>query len=1018
MPQLIKTSTRSSCRVFWKVALLLLVILGISEAQSDTVRNELILEVKLEENRLQTDILGYQTADRFFLALGELSDLLQFPISIDADAGLAGGWFIQEEREFALNVDDGLVIAGDEKLALAPSAIFAEGSELFVDTEVLEAWFPLQFEVNMRELTLDITTDETLPVEESLKRSSRKLAKPGFTRVNPQLPLKESPYQAFGHRGTDARITVSGTRKDDDASPTHRLTSSLLSRGDLAWMTSTLFLSGDEDELTGARLTLERSQFDGPAGLNHVEVGDVVNTIGSGNRGIGLRGGSVNRSATGRYSDDTIDLEGDILPGWQVELYRNGVLIEFQEVGDDGRYQFLDIPLVFGENTFEFVFYGPYGETRRETVTHYLGPGMLGAGNIAYEISATQANQDVFDVAPPSGGNEDADSAIYNAKFNLGLTNNFTTGLRIKSYEQSDERLEDYSANINFTTAYFQLGTDYSYKETDYNQASGSLRTRLMNVGLRASYTEYLEDDLDPIYREDNPRLWSASLGSDIRLQSLPLNLTAGFLKREQSTSANGAIGTTYTPTYNTKVSSSLTYNWSDARELGNDITNFAAGGISVSTVARPWVIRSFINYDIHPDPELAFGGVSGSLQLDNDLSMNFDIERDFRRGINRYRAGYNWDFETFRISPQMTYDSEERFLGLITISTNFATRPDDAAPLFSRFSQANQGGVLARAFLDTDGDGQLDENEQALPGVDFHAQQSYRTATSDAQGNAYLERLSAYRQTDIRLDRSTLPNAELQPQTEGNSVLPRPGHWDILNVPVIVTSELEGAVQTVNDSGALEPASRMQVFLRDTNGKIISSQRTAFDGRFIFTDVPPGQYSLTLDQDIASRVRSEPELVTVTTQSQYYQGLDFVVTAEEKPSLASDQAPGPDRKGMLVDPSKRDSIIPTDIIQSQPLPEPRDKREPDAAEAADEPVSTGDWLVQVGAYSSSSSALSAWEQLQRSSALLRDREAVTAPVKGLQRLMAGPAMGENEARELCQALTQEGIDCLVRRKP
>lgn len=980
--------------------------------------NELILEVQLEKRSLQTDILGYQRKDRVFLALREFAEILQFPISVDSQKGLAGGWFIKEERDFSLDLQNKTVIVEGREQSLEASDAFRADGDIFVSDKALEKWFPLKLDTSIQTLSVNVITLEELPIESTLFRASRQTKRPGFTNRDPELPLKQPSYELLGHRATDARLSFANSRRNDNAKTNRSLTMSLLSRGDLAWMTSTLYLSGNEDDLTNARVSLERTEFDGPAGLNHVEIGDVLNTVGSGNRGIGVRGGNAKKSADGRYADDTIDLDGDILPGWQVELYRNGVLIEFQEVGNNGRYSFIDVPLVFGENAFEFIFYGPYGEVKKETVTHFVGAGVLGAGSVAYELSATQAQRSVFDLSPTNAGGADKDTGIYNADFNLGITKNLSTGLGVRSYEQDEKRRQDSNVNLNFSTAYFQLITRYSQRDTNYDQASASVRSRVGIVGFGASYTRYIEDGLEAKFRNANPQLWSSSLSTNIATPILPLDMAASYSKREQSEIATGLLSTTYAATQATRISTNAAYTWIDNRDNGGDLTHQSSGGFSVSTISRPWVLRGFLNYNLHPDAELSFGGVSGSLSLNDSASMTLNIERNFNNRVTLYRAGYNWDFDSFRISPQISYDSNERFTGLLTISTNFATHPGSAAPLFDSLPQANHGGALARAFIDDNGNGRYDPGEYPLPNVEFQAPQSFRKATTDEHGHAYLHRLPAYRQTDIAIDATTLPSAEQQPATRGNSVLPRPGHWDVVDYPVVVTAELAGTVSTLNPNNSLSPASRILVRLENEAGEAISSQRTAYDGRYIFTSVPSGTYRLTLTNEVSGQLETAPEPVRINSEKPFYQGLDFVIaptreTIIERQDNNGNRAPSA---------SPRPSIIPETSLTPVATPTPTtitaEPKESGSVKVANIQTKPGNWFIQVGAYSDRDVANSAWEEFKGKSKVLAPLTSTLMPSGNLIRLLAGPGMQEPKARALCEQLKTTGVDCLVRSMP
>lgn len=962
--------------------------------------NELILEVLLKNTSLDQDLLGFQQDDEIFLSLTELTSVLQFPISVNAGEGRASGWFINEEREFALDLTSGEAIVNGEVYNLLENQYLVEFDDLFISTEALEEWFPLKLDANLQRLQLNVETLETIPLESQLFRSSRTMA-PRFSRRAPEMPLADSPYQLFGHRGTDARITTTSSRRDDDAETERNANFSLLSRGDLAWMTSTIFAAGDEEDITGARLTLERSEFDGPLGLNHVEVGDVVSTVGSGNRGAGVRGGTVNRSATGRYADDTIDLEGDILPGWQVELYRNGLLLDFQEVGDDGRYQFIDVPLIFGENNFEFVFYGPFGEVRREKVTHFVGTGALGAGKVAYEFSATQAGRSVFDLNQGLGSEADTDSAIYNGTFNVGITRNLSAGISSRSFEVQEERYEDYSANLNLSTSYFQLKTSYDDNATDLNRASAALRTRISDVSLTAEYSEFDDDGLEPQFINDNPALWSSSLSMQVNNKLIPFSLSSAYSKRKETESASAVISGTHALGAGSRLSSNLGHSWVDARKSGGEFARSTSGSTSISVIADPWLIRGAISYGIDPDSEFQSAEVSGNLDLNDDISLSGNIQHDFRLDLTRLRAGYNWDLEYVRISPQLAYDTDERFFGILSISTNFATRPGQITPIFSSLPLSNSGGVMARAFIDENGDGNFSPaTESPASGVSIVAPQSFRKATTNTSGQAYLPRLPSYRQTDVVMDTQTLPDAELQPTREGNSVMPRPGHWQVIDFPVITTADLEGRAEIAGNGGTRSPISRRVVSLTDSDGRVFRSQRTTYDGVFVFSRVPPGKYELTLTTSGNEKVIKAPGPLDITSKSGVLTNLNFLVSTT-------------DQQTAIVSYEDRFAASAQSVVTEEPLP--IDEEDLTTPKLPQQPA--GEWLVQVGAFSSTASAEDAWSALKSRTPSLNELAAVFEPVNTLTRVSAGPGMREQDARALCQDLKSQGIDCLVRRQ-
>src|SRR5690554_3320227 len=327
---------------------------------------ELILDVNLDDQALGLDILSYQHGDHIFISLAEFADALRFPIQVDFISGTAEGWFIQPERIFKLELKQQQVIIADQVITLPLEQIAVTDDGIFIQSELLESWFPVRIAPYIRQLGLHIEALEELPIQAQFKRAQRNSFS-GQNKNQIRQLLVPDPYRFVGHRTNEFRLTHATTQQNSDSSVLRQSNYSLLSRGDLAWMTSTLSVSGREDKVTSARLNLARTRFNGPLGLQHIELGDVNSQSGgsTGNsRGILFRGGSVEEHIEHNFSADTVNINGDILPGWDVELHRNGVLIASLTVDDSGHYLFENINLVFGENTFKLVFYGPFGETK------------------------------------------------------------------------------------------------------------------------------------------------------------------------------------------------------------------------------------------------------------------------------------------------------------------------------------------------------------------------------------------------------------------------------------------------------------------------------------------------------------------------------------------------------------------------------------------------------------------------------------------------------------------------------
>lgn len=873
-------------------AFLLLTLLAGHVAASDSTiefapESELILDARLEGRKLGVDLFGYQYGNDYYLSLVEVVDALAFPINVDPNLGKAGGWYIDESREFRLDLDEREVQSGARTFAItAQEATVFEGT-LFVRADALQQWLPVNINVEIRQLSVNFRPRERIPLQDRLERLSRRPSDFGFSFREPELPFMENPYQFMGHRTTDARVTYTSTRRDDDVD--RQTQYSLLSRGDLAWMTSSLYLSGsDEESLSNARLLLERSHFEGPLALNHVELGDISTGIG---RGMLIRGGAVQGALDGQFADEFIDLRGDSLPDWQVELYQNGVLVSVQEVGQDGRYEFLEVPLLLGENVFEFIFYGPFGEERRETKTHYVGPGMLGFGRINYQLSATQSGESVFDENSTIVGGADQGSGFYEASVNVGLTRVLSASFNVESIETNEERRELYSSSLALAFNRFRLQVGYFHDPENLDRYTGNLQLRLGKAQTGIRYTEFTDEGLEPGDIPSNPQRWSGAITLNTAIESVPFNLAISHNESVDDARTQATLANSIRFSRTSRLSTGLTYSREerlvtqpdDPDVLVEEVNDSAVGLLSIYKQLRPWTFQAGLVYQMEPEERLQQLNASARLRIGSDMSMSFEVRREPATRLTTYRYGFNWLLEQLVISPQLSYDTEERWLGIVNISTSIVPRPGQWQPEFTSLSQLHTGTVISNVFIDNNGDGLLGPQDEPLPDVRIRAVQSFAYADTDQRGVAYLDDLVAYRVTDVALDMSTLPEAELIPSHPGRSIKPRPSSWTRLNFPLIRTSEIEGFVRLRDSQGAERPMQRVVVALLDEKGNSVSRQRTAFDGFFVFSAIPPGRYRLELVDVEADRIVKAPGRLDIGGESRLYNDRNFVVRAVQE---------------------------------------------------------------------------------------------------------------------------------------
>ena len=104
----------------------------------------------------------------------------------------------------------------------------------------------------------------------------------------------------------------------------------------------------------------------------------------------------------------------------------------------------------------------------------------------------------------------------------------------------------------------------------------------------------------------------------------------------------------------------------------------------------------------------------------------------------------------------------------------------------------------------------------------------------------------------------ATLEDPLMHPVLPGVRITPRQGHVVQLDVPVIMQSEINGtAFQRRDGRRSFAPGLRLE--LQDGRGRVVKSLRTAYDGFFNFTELPPGDYQVVVPADAARRLGAPP---------------------------------------------------------------------------------------------------------------------------------------------------------------
>jgi hypothetical protein len=814
-----------------------------------TEANLILLEVRLRDQLLSDGVTAYEIGRRVFLPLGEMARLLTLAVRV-TEEGRASGYILREDRNFSLDVPEGAVHAGGKREELDRSRVKVEAEDIYVDSQLLARWLPVDLDVDMPSLSLKVRPREPLPLEERLARRQRgNLPGNQGARTDPGYPRLAAPYrmagvpfvdQTFGVTTSGNGASSAGGRRRTDTSYTAYLTTDLLG------MEAALYANRNSvDRSTALRLTLGRN--DPAAGLlgplhartalfGSVAVPGVANISPSSATGNGVA--VSNRPLNQPTSFDRHTLQGDLPPGWDVELYYNEALVGFQQSRPDGKYIFPDQPLAYGPNDFRLVFHGPLGQLRVERQSFLLEEAAVPRGEVFYDVAA---HRDQYG----------RPRAL--AQFEWGLSDylNATGGWqRVPLADGSEQGYANLGLRGYLSS--FILSGDVARADDGGRLAQLALKTRVGNIALSASRARldgftsaFFAPTSDPVRTRDDLRAEGVVAPGGSMFFPLALDVKRDILaSQKENVSAEGRISAYHD---GTAVSNALRW-----QSLGG--ARVADGQLQVSRRVAGIGLTGQLQYQIKPLRELGSAVVSADSYLADGYLVNLGLARVFATRETRLSGALNKSLGSFGLGVNGFYSTRHEYGAGVQFFMAMGLEPRNARVMTEAQPMANTGSASIRVFLDKNLNGRMDEGDEPIKGVGFTVNGGNHLARTDADGIAYLSRLPPHQNVDLALDPSTLEDPQWQPQLKGVRIVPRPGTINQVDFAVAITGEIDGTTYYLS-KGKSRPIGDLRLELVDAGRKVVASMGSSSDGYYVITGVLPGEYLLRVAPDQLKRL-------------------------------------------------------------------------------------------------------------------------------------------------------------------
>lgn len=839
---------------------------GAARGDGSAPRESLLFVVRLDQLDLSEGIPVFSEGTRYFLPLGELCRLLDLAVEVDAGRGYAAGFLIDEKKRFELDLKFRRVSLAGAASSFDDAAAFAESDDIYVDSALLESWLPLKLEVRFHDLLVKITATEKLPLQQRLERD-KKLAAGAKARPPVDLPRFALPYRRLDGPFVDASLRYSKRGERGEG----RLEYSLAATGDLLLLEANLFLYGSDEELTDARLTLGRKDPEGrllgPLRAREVAFGDIFHP--------GLELAALPRSGPGfLISNFPLDqpsqfgresFRGDLPPGWEAELYRGEELLAYVRSRDDGLYEFLDVPLLFGLNLFRVELYGPQGQRRTERRLRNVLDSLTPPGQLRYRLAGNDPGiryfgPDRFEAGPRAS-----------LELSTGLARNVSASLSLASVDYRDRSTTFAEAGLRAFAGPLLASFDLAVDGDGGTALQGRLQSRWRRFGveLRHAQLDSFESERFVVPGEElRSRTW---LRLDTVLPATFLPRLPLYLDLRQDRYASGRE----LDQVAFRVSAflrglSLTHQIALSRLTGDPsggeildglpggrapARRTAVGQLLLSKYVARLALRGRADYELEPRAELTGLELTAEWERRDAWLLSGGVSRLFRSGENRYSAGVGRVEGPFGINAIVDYGRLGGFGLSLLLSMSFSRDSRTGHWQHQARPLAFGGGLSARAFLDENGNGLLDPGENGIAGAGLLVGGNNTRLRTDEQGELFLANLPPYQPLSLAISPGTLEDPYWQPAGPGVAILPRPGKVAVVDFPVEITGEITGTVY-LELQGRSREAPGIELELVAADGRVAARARSAADGFYDLDRLRPGLYTLRIAEAQVARLK------------------------------------------------------------------------------------------------------------------------------------------------------------------
>ena len=734
---------------------------------------------------------------------------------------------------------------GKREIPIPEGSLFSRDGEVYLSSAMIGFLFNVRFIVDWSDLNVAVADPDRLPLGRRIGReAARSSLSAMVTGVRPELALTLDRRHWNG-LVLDYSFLSPTDNAIDGGSFATAMGMDLLG-GSMELGVASTGTIGDGDVRADASWTGVWRQN---RWVKQVRLGDGLST---GPRPRTVRGFAISNAPFQRPALlGQVPYAGHLGPGWEIEAYRGGRLVAFDSVDGLGQFS-IDVPVQYGENPVDFIAYGPFGEVREFNQTYRIVGDVLPRQQFEYGVAAGQCR--VADC-----------TANANVDLRYGLSRRWTVQTGIDQFwrDSLPSLFHPYAALAG------NLGNSWAVQVEGV--AGAVLRGGLSfepstDLHLATEFVDFASGTVSPILTPAGRlRQWTttAFVRPIPRISSLYFDGSVDRIESEGGSSTGARTAVSF-QTQEIRFLPSIRVQ----RDIvaGNEGITRSFLGLNTFILPRDNLGSFLSRVTARTSFEVEGSGraVSASAFLARPLGNGFRVET----GLAWMRGGGTM----FSLVLSTTLNKVRAFSTITsgpsgTDGTNFVQgsllyTPSSRHLALSSGPAVQRAGVSGRVFLDANGNGRWDADEELLRDVQVRV--GNLSALTDSLGQYRMWDLLPFEPVLVVVDTASLQSPLWVPSYGAVSLEPGPNQFRLLDLPVVPGGVVEGRVIRETASGPLGIGG-VTIYITDRKSGQRRSTVTFSDGAFYALGIKPGSYEITVADAVAQRLRITAESVYFT---------------------------------------------------------------------------------------------------------------------------------------------------------